>query len=104
MLQENPDLTAIITVSHLTAAGSIKALAQQGRSVPQDCSVMAIGFGGDFADVLTPSLTTLEWSPYEVSYQATLMMTDKLGQDELPAQQILVPPTLVVRESTKAVT
>jgi DNA-binding LacI/PurR family transcriptional regulator len=104
LIQENPDLTAIITVSHLTAAGSIKALTQQGRSVPQDCSVMSIGFGGDFADVLTPSLTTLEWSPYEVSYQATLMMTDKLGQEQLSAQQILVPPTLVVRESTKAVT
>jgi DNA-binding LacI/PurR family transcriptional regulator len=65
---------------------------------------MAIGFGGDFASVLTPSLTTLEWSPYEVSYQATLMMTDKLGQEQPPVQQILVPPTLVVRESTKAVT
>ncbi len=104
LIQEDPDLTAIITVSHMTAAGSIKALTQQGRSVPDDCSVMAIGFGGDFASVLTPSLTTLEWSPYEVSYQATLMMTDKLGQEQLPAQQILVPPTLVVRESTKAVT
>jgi DNA-binding LacI/PurR family transcriptional regulator len=103
LLRENPELTAIITVSHMTAAGSIKALTQHGRSVPQDCSVMAIGFGGDFASVLTPSLTTLEWSPYEVSYQATLMMTDKLRQAHLPAQQILVPPTLVVRESTKAV-
>lgn len=104
LLRENPELTAIITVSHMTAAGSIKALALQGRSVPQDCSVMAIGFGGDFASVLTPSLTTLEWSPYEVSYQATLMMTDRLGQEPLPAQQIIVPPALVVRESTKAVT
>jgi DNA-binding LacI/PurR family transcriptional regulator len=104
LLRENPELTAIITVSHMTAAGSIKALTQHGRSVPQDCSVMAIGFGGDFASVLTPSLTTLEWSPYEVSYQATLMMTDKLRQAHLPAQQILVPPALVVRESTKAVT
>jgi len=104
LLQENPDLTAIITVSHLTAAGSIKALTQQGRNVPQDCSVMTIGFGGDFASVLTPSLTTLEWSPYEVSYRAALMMTDKFRQVDLPAQQILVPPTLVVRESTKAVT
>ncbi len=104
LLRENPDLTAIITVSHMTAAGSIKALALQGRSVPQDCSVMSIGFGGDFADVLTPSLTTLEWSSYDVSYQSTLIMTDTLAQEELPPQQILVPPTLVVRESTKAVT
>jgi DNA-binding LacI/PurR family transcriptional regulator len=104
LLRENPELTAIITVSHMTAAGSIKALALQGRSVPQDCSVMAIGFGGDFASVLTPSLTTMEWSPYEVSYQATLMMTDMLGQEHFAPQQILVPPTLVVRESSKAVT
>lgn len=101
LLQENPDLTAIITVSHLTAAGSIKALALRGRSVPQDCSVMAIGFGGNFASVVTPSLTTLEWSPYEISYQATILMTEKLANEQAPVQQILVPPTLVVRESTK---
>ena len=103
LLQESADLTAIITVSHLTAAGSIKALAQHGRSVPQDCSVMAIGFGGNFANVVTPSLTTLEWSPYEISYQATIMLTEKLANKKLPAQQVLVPPRLVVRESTKEV-
>lgn len=103
LLRENPDLTAIITVSHLTAAGSIKALTLQGRQVPQDCSVMAIGFGGNFASVVTPSLTTLEWSPYEISYQATVLMTDKLANKKQPVQQILVPPKFVVRESTKEV-
>lgn len=64
---------------------------------------MAIGFGGNFADVVTPSLTTLEWSPYEVSYQATILMTEKLADDQFPGKQVLIPPTLVVRESTKAV-
>jgi DNA-binding LacI/PurR family transcriptional regulator len=103
LLDENPDLTAIVTVSHLTAAGSIKALTLQGRNVPQDCSVLAIGFGGNFANVVTPSLTTLEWSPYEISYQATLLMTEKLANERLSAQQILVPPKLIVRESTKEV-
>lgn len=103
LLQENPDLTAIITVSHLTAAGSIKALAQHDRSVPQDCSVMAIGFGGNFANVVTPSLTTLEWSPYEISYQATILMTEILANEQFPAQQILVSPKLIIRESTEEV-
>jgi DNA-binding LacI/PurR family transcriptional regulator len=104
LLQENPDLTAIITVSHSTAAGSIKALTLHGRRVPQDCSVMAIGFDGDLANVVTPSLTTLEWSPYEISYQAVILVTEQLANRELPARQILVPPILVVRESTKEVT
>lgn len=104
LLRENPDLTAIITVSHLTAAGSIKALVQHGRSVPEDCSVMAIGFGGNFASVVTPSLTTLEWSPYDISHHATLLMIDKLRDQDLLAQQILVAPQLVIRESTKNMT
>jgi DNA-binding LacI/PurR family transcriptional regulator len=34
LLEENPQLTAIITTSHLTAAGSIKALTQRGYHVP----------------------------------------------------------------------
>lgn len=103
LLHENPELTAIITVSHLTAAGSIKALTQHGLSVPKDCSVMAIGFGGNFANVVTPSLTTLEWSPYEVSYQGAVLLTNLLANKKLPAQQILVAPQLVVRESTQQV-
>jgi DNA-binding LacI/PurR family transcriptional regulator len=101
LLQENPELTAMITVSHSTAAGSIKALTLHGRSVPQDFSVMSIGFGADLANVVTPSLTMLEWSPYEISYQATTLMTEQLANIDLPARQVLVPPKLVVRESTK---
>jgi DNA-binding LacI/PurR family transcriptional regulator len=103
LLEENPQLTAIITANHLVAAGSIKALTQRGYRVPEDCSVLAIGFG-EFGNGITPSLTALEWSSYEVSYQATLLMTNKLTQRQLAAQQILVAPKLVVRESTKAVT
>jgi LacI family transcriptional regulator, galactose operon repressor len=101
LLEENPRLTAIITTSHLTAAGSIKAFTRRGYRVPADRSVMAIAFG-EIANGITPSLTALEWSPYNVSYQATLMMTEKLKHDDLPAQQILVAPELVIRESTQA--
>jgi DNA-binding LacI/PurR family transcriptional regulator len=62
---------------------------------------MAIGFGGNFASVVTPSLTTLEWSPNDVSYQGAVLLTKKLANKKLPARQILVPPELVVRESTQ---
>ncbi len=99
LLEEDPQLTAIITTNHLSAAGSIKALTQRGYRVPEDCSVLAVGFG-EIANGITPSLTALEWSPYEVSYQATLIMTDMLKQEQLPVQQILVVPKLVIREST----
>lgn len=101
LLEENSRLTAVITTSHLTAAGSIKAFTKQGYRVPEDRSVMAIAFG-EIAKGITPSLTALEWSSYKVSYQATLMMTDKLKDPDLPVQQILVAPDLVIRESTKA--
>jgi len=103
LLEENPRLTAIIASNHLTAAGSIKALIQRGYRVPQDCSVLAIGFG-EIANGITPSLTALEWSSYEVSYQATMMMTDQLRQKHPSAKQVLVAPKLVIRESTMAIT
>ncbi|MBX3062676.1 MAG: LacI family DNA-binding transcriptional regulator [Anaerolineae bacterium] len=103
LLDENPQLTAIVTCNHMVAAGSMKALAQRGYRVPEDCSVLAIGFG-EFANGTTPSLTAFEWSSYEVSYRATLMMTEKLNEPLLPAQQILVKPKLIVRESTQAAT
>ena len=103
LLDENPQLTAIVivTTNHLTAAGSLRALTQRGYRVPEDCSVLAVGFG-EFSQGITPSLTALEWSSYEVSYQATLMMIDKLKHQDLPAQQILVAPKLIIRESTSA--
>ncbi len=103
LIDENPEITAIITTNHLTAAGSIKALTQRGYRVPEDRSVLAIGFG-EIANGITPSLTAFEWSSYEVSYKATLMMTEMLSEKQAPAQQILVAPKLVVRESTKAMT
>ena len=64
---------------------------------------MAIGFGCNFASVVTPSLRTLEWSPYEISFQGTVLITVKLANKKQPVQQILVPPKFVVRESTKEV-
>jgi DNA-binding LacI/PurR family transcriptional regulator len=99
LLDEHPPLTAIIAANHLTAAGSIKALIQRGYRVPEDRSVIAVGFS-EFGTGITPSLTALEWSSYEVSYKATLMMTEMLRQENLPAQQILVAPKLFIREST----
>ncbi len=101
LLDENPRITAIVTVSHLVAAGSIKAFTSKGYRVPGDRSVMAVAFG-EIADGITPSLTGLEWSAYHMSYQATQMMIGKLKQADLPAQQILVAPELVIRESTTA--
>jgi DNA-binding LacI/PurR family transcriptional regulator len=61
---------------------------------------MAIAFG-EIANGITPSLTALEWSPYDTSRQATLLMTEKLKREDLAAQQILIAPELVIRESTK---
>src|SRR5579859_2536874 len=101
LLDENPQLTAIVVImtNHLTAAGSLQALAKRGYRVPEDCSVLGVGFG-EFGQGITPSLTALEWSSYEVSYQATQMMIEMLTQETRSPQQVLVPPKLVIREST----
>lgn len=102
LLDENPQLTAIVTINHLTAAGAIKAFTRRGYRVPEDRSVMAIGFEGEIANGITPSLTALEWSPNEVNYQATMLLINMLKDSDLPAHQTLFMPNLIIRESTNA--
>lgn len=50
--------TAIFAISDMMAIAAIKALSDRGRSVPQDCSVVAID-GLELSDYTLPTLTTL---------------------------------------------
>ena len=58
LLDKGSDFTAVFTVSDTSALAVIKALADRGRRVPEDCSVIAID-GLDMSNYYTPTLTTM---------------------------------------------
>lgn len=91
-------LTALITLNDRLAFGAYQALAERGRSIPTDFSI--VSFDDEvIASYLRPGLTTAR-IPYEqMGRQAMEMLLDP----QRPMDQVLVPMPLVVRGSVEAV-
>lgn len=77
LLERRPDLTAVFVISDSMAVAAIKALHDHGRSVPQDCSVMAID-GIDLSAYTLPTLTTLVQPQRKMGESAVRLLVDML--------------------------
>jgi DNA-binding LacI/PurR family transcriptional regulator len=98
LLDEDPELTAIVTVHGATSAGIIRALRDRDRLVPDDCSVVALATER-IAQLVTPPLTAINFPTDTIGYQAATMLIHALQQPGAPVEQILLQPRLAVRES-----
>ncbi len=101
LLDDHPDLTAIFAANDLSALGVLNAVAESGRSVPDDVSV--VGFDDlRLAAYTSPPLTTVRQPGAEIARLATEIL---IGLTEgKPAERMrhLLEPELVVRASTRA--
>ena len=104
LLHAKTDFTAIAAFDDMTAFGTIRALADSGRRVPQDCSV--VGFDDvPMAALASPSLTTIRQPMLEMGRFASETIWNNLtGTTAVSHGSVtLVDPTLKVRQSTQAV-
>jgi DNA-binding LacI/PurR family transcriptional regulator len=99
LLEENPRLTAFITMHTALAVGAITTLQEMNRQVPADCSIVGV-HAGEEAELIIPPLTGNEWSGHEIGRQAAKMLIRELQGESSGPQQILVAPKLKVRRST----
>ena len=96
--------TAIFAGSDRIAWLAIREAKAMGLSVPDDLSV--VGYADlDFAEMITPPLTTIRQAPAGIGGQAADLLLDRVESGEAAGepQRILLKPELVVRESTAAV-
>jgi len=99
LLGTGKNFTAIVAFNDISAIGAIRALRDMNLSVPEDVSV--IGFDDiRAASFVTPRLTTINQSLEEIGRIATQSLLNRIHQTELPADEIMVLPELVMREST----
>lgn len=69
LMERNPDMTAVVTMSDVLAIGAAKAIVASGRRIPEEISI--IGFDGtDEAEYWNPSLDTVA-QPVEQFAQKT---------------------------------
>lgn len=103
LLQSNSDFTAVFASGDSFAAGTIWALRQAGRRVPDDVSV--VGFDDlDFARFYNPPLTTVAQPTKQMGRQAAEMFlsiaSGEIPQPEKPAACVALDTKLIIRSST----
>jgi DNA-binding LacI/PurR family transcriptional regulator len=100
-LAGRPDLTAVFVANDHMALGLLRALHECGRRVPQDVSVVGFDDVPESAYYLPP-LTTVQQNFTEVGRQSIALLMEYLETASAPVRSRLLPPLLVVRDSTAA--
>jgi DNA-binding LacI/PurR family transcriptional regulator len=101
LLERHPDLTAIFAANDLSALGVLNAVAETGRSVPADVSV--VGFDDlRLAAYTSPPLTTVRQPGVEIARLATEILIGLTEGKQAERMRHLLEPELVVRGSTRA--
>jgi DNA-binding LacI/PurR family transcriptional regulator len=91
--------TAVVALSDLMAIGAINAIYEAGLRPGRDVAV--IGFDDiPTAQYFRPSLTTLRQPIAEVGDRVVSMLLHLIRGEELTERSVLLPPTLIVRESS----
>ncbi|MBD8080225.1 LacI family DNA-binding transcriptional regulator [Cellulosimicrobium arenosum] len=98
LLAEHPDIDGLFAASDLMAEGAMRVLAQHGRRVPQDVSV--VGFD-DLATAATtsPPLTTVRNPMITMVRDATDMLLDLVANGSKDFTPRVLAPELVERAS-----
>ncbi len=100
LLNKAPDVTALFCFNDTAAMGAIRAIRDAGLDVPGDISV--VGFDDiTSAAFSTPSLTTVHQPLFEMGQKGAQLLLEQIASKEPPtSNEVLMAPTLVVREST----
>ncbi|MGH3151331.1 MAG: LacI family DNA-binding transcriptional regulator [Streptosporangiaceae bacterium] len=100
-LADDPDVTAVFCGNDTMALGVMRALAERGRRVPGDVSL--VGFDDvPEAGYYMPPLTTVRQDFGEVGRQALSTLIDRMSGAIAPGLRVRVAPELVVRSSAAA--
>ena len=102
LLTVRPRVDAVFAANDPSAIGAMKAIWEAGLRVPEDIAVVGVG---DIAlgDLLRVPLTTVGWSRMDQGRHAAELLLNGLEDDTgAEPQRVIIPPRLIVRESSGA--
>ena len=102
MLDEHPELDAVIASVDVQGLGAIRAVTQTGRRIPVQVRVLSLT-GHRVGRMLETSMTSMEMPAQEMGQAAARMAVEEIeGGDghSISRRHISFSPTLVEREST----
>lgn len=77
----------------------MQALQGTGLTVPDDIGIVTF-HNRPMAEYLAPSLSVLRLDGERFGAEAVRMLVERINCPALPPEQLLIPPQLVVRESS----
>ena len=99
VLDRTPPPTALVCLNDLMALGAMRAVQERGLVVGREISVT--GFDDiPPAENAHPPLTTLEQPVYDIGKRLCDMLVRLIRGEPLDDTQVLLKPTLVIRDST----
>lgn len=99
LLDEHPELTALVTPQQSGVLGVLKALQAKGLRIPEDVSVIGL-LEDAVGELITPPLTTISFPAQQLGSEAARMLVGHLEGTLDGPEQILLRPELNVRGST----
>lgn len=96
-LPSRPD--AVFCYNDVTAMGAIEAVRAAGLKVPEDIAFVGTG-NLRYAKYLRVPLTSIDQQPETLGHRAGELALEIMGKPDMPSRTVLLPPKLVVRDST----
>jgi LacI family transcriptional regulator len=101
LLKQNPRPDAVFCFNDPVAAGAVKATLEMKLRIPEDVAIIGVG-NVYYSELLRVPLSTVDQSSALIGERAAELLTECMDAKKAPApQRILIPPRLVIRESTR---
>lgn len=101
ILREAPGTTAVVMFNDRSAVGLLDTARRDGRRVPEDLSV--VGYDdSSLARLSHVSLTTVGPDARRLAELSVSRAISRLDGEDVPADELVIPPSLIVRATTAA--
>lgn len=103
IVDDNLPITAVMCTADITAIGVMHGIAERGKSVPDDYSI--IGYDDiRLLKFITPGLTTVRQNIFEKGRLCAKVLLDKINNPESHKEEkTVLKPELIIRNSTRSV-
>ncbi len=89
----------VFAASDLSALGVIKKLKELNVKIPDDIKIT--GFANEpFAEMIEPSLTSVEQNAFEMGNQVARAIMENIGKEDFLSEEINIPVRLIQRQSS----
>ncbi len=102
LLQQEKRPTAVFTFSNTIAMGCMKALKEENVSIPGDISLITFD-DHPYLDYLSTPLSCIEQPVSDISKIAVKFLVSKILNFQVKTSQVLLKPTLKLRESIRKI-